>query len=522
MVSKMNRGRIFLMIIIVACATIVFTPVASAEEFTPLLSVTVSDNYLTAGQENKIEIALKNTGDFNVYEVQTFLSVSATTPGISILEGAHSVVNKISDGQVKRLYPVLYVDRSTPLGTYTLTFQVNYIKVYKLGSLQQASSVVQVGVVVHNVTKPRIDLDVSISAPKLRAGAEEVVDVSVENIGEEPLYGLDVRVSSSSPYIVLLEGGRYTDESLGSKNVTTFNPSIFISRNAPLGVYTLSAAVTYEDMDGKEYYEAFTLGVNVDTVKVAEQTSVVLQGYSTNPETVMPGDVFNLKLALACSRATAYEVKTSLALTPGSGISLMSPSLIDVGDMEAEATAEVVYRLIVNGGLLAGQYPATLTLSYLDVDGVPRNLVESVTISVRGIVEFSLINDDPVTVGAGDQEKLEADLLLIGTESVQFLDIEVVEDSIFRRVSGSEEYIGAVDPDSPIPFDLNFGVADDAEQGDHPLRLKLTYTDDLNQENEDVLEAPVTVIETSIEPGTSGGSNGGFWAWLRRLFGLGP
>ena len=136
-----------------------------------------------------------------------------------------------------------------------------------------------------------------------------------------------------------------------------------------------------------------------------------------------------------------------------------------------------------------------MTLSYLDVDGVPRSLMEAVTLSIRGIVEFTLINDEHMVVAAGGGTELEADLLLVGTESVRFVSVEVVEDATFLGTYGSEEYIGAVDPDSPIPFDLNLNVADDADPGEKTLRLKITYTDDLNQEHETDIELPVTVEE---------------------------
>jgi hypothetical protein len=64
-------------------------------------------------------------------------------------------------------------------------------------------------------------------------------------------------------------------------------------------------------------------------------------------------------------------------------------------------------------------------------------------------------------------------------------------------------------------------VADDADPGEKTLRLKITYTDDLNQEHETTIELPVTVEEPTHEREAHGGS-GGFWAWLRRLLGLGP
>jgi hypothetical protein len=171
---------------------------------------------------------------------------------------------------------------------------------------------------------------------------------------------------------------------------------------------------------------------------------------------------------------------------------------------------------------MAGQYLAMVTVSYLGSDGVPRSLVETVTLSIRGLVEFRLINEDQVIVGRGETTELNADLLLVGTESVQFVIVEVVEDTVFEYVRDSEEYIGAVDPDSPIPFDLMLKASDDAELGDHTITLRIMYTDDLNKEHEVTLELRAEVAEPTADLNASQGSTGGFWVWLRRLLGLGP
>jgi len=124
-------------------------------------------------------------------------------------------------------------------------------------------------------------------------------------------------------------------------------------------------------------------------------------------------------------------------------------------------------------------------------------------------------------VRRGENKELEADLLLIGTESVDFVSISLVEDDVFRRVAGSTEYIGAVDPDSPIPFDINLKVAEDAEEGDHPLTLSIDYRDHLNREHEEQLEFTMNVGGDANQPGQDAAPSG-FWVWIRRLLGLGP
>jgi len=505
---------------LLACMFIAPVPTLSAEDYTPLLRVTAKNVYLTAGQENQIEIELKNTGSFSVYEVEALLSVPTTTPGISVIDQAHKVFNEIESGKTKRYNPTLYVDRDTPLGPYTLTYQVSYLKKYKLGTTQPASVTVQLGVVVQNVSKPLVRLNVEVEDPHLKAGAEGTISVVVENIGEEPVYEIDASITSTSPYVAVLQDARRTHDALGPNASITYQPTVAVSRSAPLGVYTLTAAVSYKDGDGQSYHETFTLSVNIESVGAA-QTTVVLSGFKSEPETIKPGDTLTLNLNLTCIGAEAHDVKTLLSPDPGGKLSPLSPTLIALGDLEPSQTAASSYRLLMDGEAEAGQYPVGVTISYLDSQGVPKSVVETLSLRVQGIVSFRLLNTPVLTVEPGGVADLEVDLLLVGTESVDFVQVEVVESDPFKRTFDSYEYIGPVDPDSPVPFDLQFAAAADAEPGSYTLLLNVTYFDDLNRLQASTVELPVSVVETSLEVEVHR-PLGGFWLWLRRLLGLLP
>ena len=520
--GTMRREGGLLLLLAFLCSSFYAAPLLSAEQYTPLLMVTARDVYLTAGAENRMEIELKNKGDFSVYEVEVTLSVPATTPGVSIIEEAHKIYNEIEGGETKSYGLVLYVDRDTPLGAYTLTCLVTYIKMYKLGTQLPASATIQLGVVVKDISRPEIRLSVEVEDPRLKAGAEGEMGIILENVGEETLYEVETTIASASPYIAVLEGARFNVASLEANASFTGRPTVAISRAAPLGVYTLTAAVSYEDIDGKGYLDTFTLGVNVDTVAVAEQTSIVLSRFTLSPEVVKPGYVADLELELACRGAAAHDVETLISLAPGGGLSPLSPTLVSLGDLSPGQTAASSYRLLVDGRAASGQYPASVAISFLDSDGAPRSVVETVVVSVSGIVSMRLLNAPVVVVEQGGVFSLEADLLLIGTESIRFVQVEAVGAGPFEGTSDSSEYIGSVDPDSPIPFDIEFAVEADAAPGSHVLTLNVTYLDDLNRVRSSVLPLPVSVVEARIEQGAQSSALGGFWIWLRRLFGLMP
>ena len=103
------------------------------------------------------------------------------------------------------------------------------------------------------------------------------------------------------------------------------------------------------------------------------------------------------------------------------------------------------------------------------------------TILIEDIINFGFLEDLAITAEKGKEKTLESDILLFGTGSVEFARIDVVPSDSFSRVTGSTEYIGAIDPDSPVPFSLKFGVNEDTQLGDHNLKIRVSYTDNRNQ-----------------------------------------
>jgi hypothetical protein len=201
-------------------------------------------------------------------------------------------------------------------------------------------------------------------------------------------------------------------------------------------------------------------------------------------------------------------------------ISPLSPTTISIGDLNAGETKQVSYNLLAGGDISAGQYPLTSVISYTDSKGFTKTFSETLTIMISGLIEFELLDVSPHFIEIGETTEIEADLLLVGTESVQFVSVEVIEDDVFKQVSGSEEYIGAIDPDSPIPFDLNFRIEDETEPGDYEMKINIQFRDHLNRLHKEMIGLEVSVIEGS-EINESEGLDGIIF-WLRRILGLGP
>jgi hypothetical protein len=503
-------------LIVLTLAMLIAIQLPTVLAVSAILQVSTNNIYLTAGQENTIKINLKNTGDYNLFDAECFLT--SAQPGVSILSGAHMVFNTIEKGKTKTYEPTIYVGQSVELGAYSLSLTVIY---RRFSAAQDSTVTVPIGLVVDEGYVPKVKYSTGQGSVRAKSGAENQLAYMFTNNWDETLYDLEFTLSSASSYISIVDGLSTNLDELGVGESVAVKPVLSILEGTPLTVYTLTATMSYRDVKNSRYYQSFSLPVNVDSAAAAKTTVITLKRMEVLQENVRPGDAFDVQLEVQCSGADAYELLSKLSFGTVTSMSPLSPTTSSLGDLEAGGTAVVTYRLLASGGIAAGQYSVTATITYTNSRGVAGSLTETLTVMVEGLIEFELIDTPTETVRRGESKELEADLLLVGTESVDFVSISLVEDDVFKRVAGSTEYIGAVDPDSPIPFDINYRVAEDAEESDHELTLSIDYRDHLNREHEEQLGFTMSVGGDATHPGQDAGPSG-FWIWIRRLLGLGP
>ena len=506
-----NQRHIIPLLVVIATLGQLF-PVWAADS--AIIQVSTDDIYLTAGQEDTFKVILRNTGDYKVFDVEAFLT--STTSGLSILSGSQMVFSEIDKGKSKYYEPVLYIDPSLSLGSYTLTLTLVY---RRFGAAQDTTITVPMALMVSEGYVPKVKYTSEQSGIRLKSGTESQVRYSFVNNWGQPLYGLEFSFTSTSGYMSILEGVSYSVDALNSSESVTLAPTISVLEGTPLGVYTVTATATYRDEERNRHHQVFSLPLNLDEAAIARNTVVTVASMEVLQQSVRPGDVFDMQIQVDCGGASAYEMLSTLSFGTSSGVSPLSPTTNALGDLESGETATVTYRMLAGGSISAGQYPVTVTLSYTDSKGVAGSLTETVTIMVDALIDFELLDETTTTVYPGEQREMEADLLLVGTDSVQFVSVQMVEDGTFKRVQGSTEYIGAVDPDSPIPFDIDYRVVDDAEPGIRDMTLMVQYRDHLNRVHEETLEYTVTVGQGANPATDTEQERGGILGWLSRLFG---
>jgi len=460
------------------------------------LSVDVEGYHVTAGAENEINITLTNVGEEAVYDVEAVLT--SDSQNIVILRELSYLFDDIDVRGHVNFRPLLAVSQSILFEAYSLTLTLDYKDSNGVSYRDKET----VGLFVDSIFSHTFAFKTQVGRYCITAGAENTIEITLSNVGDTAVSDVNVQLSSTTPYISVLKDALNTFNTIGSNQSVYFTPTLGLSRNTPLGAYSLTLTLKCKDQDGTSYSDSLIIGVLVDSVKPAERTKIAVQNFKVTPTEVFPGDELTVELNLKNLGDKANDVQAKLAIDSESQFVSLGSTLVFVGDLGSNETAEVVFSLRIKGDADATLYVFPLTISYYDVYDQPQSLTEAISIAVHSIVDFRLIDIQPsaITAKPGETVTIEADLLLLGTETVDFVEVEIIEDPSlgpFSAVSESYEYIGTVDPDSPVLFTIQFMVEPDATSGSYTLQIRVSCWDGYNKQRQVTIELPIEVTEFS-------------------------
>ncbi len=502
----MNVKKNTLIALLLTCLVAGSTLSAYADEYRPHLQVLTTDTTFSAGSVGEFEITLFNGGDYDIIEVEAILS--STTAGITPLGGAQMVYANIEDSVT---YGVdVLIDEDVAVGAYVLTLQLSYL----INGYQEVDIAVPVGIVVDEPALPMTKITASTN--KITPGEVNTVKLTILNIADSDINDVVVSLSSPNYLISLEEQVNYRVSTLGAGESASFETHLRVLENTPIAAYSIAAQIWYKDDAG--FTSTQTTNIPLEVTGVAVVKSPVVTVSNLSPATVIPGDEFTLNLRASCFGAPIYNAKAVLSVGTGGYISPMTQTTVALGDLPVGGYTGFSYTLLLSGSASAGDLPLTVAVNYLDSKGVTHIVTETITVPVEDLIEFSLMEDVVIVAERGEETEFESDLLLIGTGKVEFASIGVVADGLVERVIGSTEYMGAIDPDSPVPFTLRFKVKNGTIAGDYDVKLRVTYLDSRNIEQGKTIEVPLQVVNPTINVTKS--DDGGVWGWIKRLFGM--
>jgi len=507
-VIDMNTKKNILIVLLITCMMAGQTYATYAEDYRPHLAVTTANTTFSAGSKGTISITLTNDGNFDVTEVEAILS--SATVGITPVSGAQKVINKIGQDDSKTYTVDVMVDQNVAVGAYVMTLTLGYLR----GGYGLVTVAVPISIIVNQPSLPAVKI--TASSNKITPGSINKLHLTVENIAQSKISNVKISLSSPTSLISLIDTVNYNIDEIATSKTVNFDASLIVLENTPIGAYALTAQVWYVNDFNVTLKQTINIPLEVNAVAVTSTPVVTIENLT--PNSVNPGEEFTIKLRVSCAGAAIYNTKAILGQDAKGLISPISPTTVSLGDLSIDGQNDLSYTLLLSGSATAADIPLTVSVKYLDSKGVSGTATETITVPVENLVEFGLLEDTTVVAEKGKTTTFEADVLLVGTGKVEFASVEIVPGGPVEKVTGSSEYMGAIDPDSPSPFTLKFKVKNDTASGDYDLTLKITYLNSRNIQETKTFTVPLQVVNASQAVTVT--KDEGILGWIKRLFGI--
>ena len=186
--------------------------------------------------------------------------------------------------------------------------------------------------------------------------------------------------------------------------------------NTPIGAYSLTAQAWFTNDSGIEAKQ--TLSVPLEVTTAVQTKSPVITITNMNPSKVIPGEQFSIDLQASCADAAVYNVKAVLSPDVKGLISPLNPTTVSLGDLSIGGSAKFTYILLLSGAATAGDIPLTVSIKYIDARGLQGTAIETITIPVENLVQFSLMEDLALTAERGSTQTLRRTCYLLGREGL--------------------------------------------------------------------------------------------------------
>lgn len=300
--------------------------------------------------------------------------------------------------------------------------------------------------------------------------------------------------------------------------------SLALSDNASPGYHNLEIVLEYSDYIGRSFSSPQSVGINIGSSH-AEQPLVILESYTTDPETLSPGNAFTLHLEVNnVGESSAYQLLVTLGGQDGMGVQPFA--LLDSGNVKfypalsANNSLQIEQRFIVDGSAASGVYNLPVTLEYETADGKPITANQMLNLLVNRLPQLKIGFYRPVEKQlVGETVTLPVEVINIGRHVVTVSTMEVTGQDM--QIAGGISFIGALDGGTTGSMDAS---AVPEKSGRLPVLVTVNYLDDFNQPQTITAELAIEVEEptpvpTGFESGAVDSEEAatGWWARLLQI-----
>ncbi|MBM3898098.1 MAG: hypothetical protein FJ358_06215 [Thaumarchaeota archaeon] len=438
------------------------------------IRVNVPANVLLSGTANDVSVEIVNSGTAPVYLVNVALTFVASSP-LSVVGGdAQRLVDVIEAGGLVRVPYRVYTSPSTSEGLYTASFSITY----RDTNGQSASETKSLGFVIKSWTSQIMAESANMI---LAAGSVNKVSIKVRNTGNQAISSVTATLSVSSgaaPLSLAAGNNQWNFDQIAAKGEVTIDTQLFATVASADSSYPVQVQVSYLDSSGYPHSETKTVSFIVkgwvSPIAIETQQLILLAG-SVNPMSIKIKNTGNQQLS-------AVQATLSFAASSGSSPLILasgSPTY-SFNQIAAGGEAEIKPTIFATLAAADASYQLQIQVIYTDAGGYQHTDTKSFGLSVRGkiVLETQSLSVVPVSPTPGGNVTVVGNLLNKGTVVARYTEAKVLTSGPIRPNQGSNQYLGDVDPNTPVPFSVTFQLNRTAQQGRYPVTVQFVYEDE--------------------------------------------
>ena len=473
-------------------------------------------------QRAKLVVGIQNIHDQDMYNIvgrleleDPFRDIHGAT-GIAVAD----TISKLNVGGAGSLEYFLNIAPDAVMREYDLTLEISYV----IPPAKRGSESHEITVSIQGTSDVRVSLNTNEVNPGRNA-----LTLTVRNVGDTVLYNGKVSIAvdpTSSSFASLQSDASEIPIGvleLGQSERIPF--ALIVAEGPQASIARLRVDLSFKDAYSLEVSKSVNLGLTV--ISHEPRPRIVLKADRAPPSPTSGQEVaLDLELGNIGERdAKGVKVKV---LPASPFIGLLGFDEVFLQGIQASQTAEASFDLLVDGSAPSGPYSISVAVSYTDDQGTHHGEEFSLGLKVSGLMVVKLINlDVPESALPGEEVAIMAEVLVIGTETAQFVELTIDREEGPLISRDYYQYLGAVDPDSPIPVQISFEVELNATEGSHDIPLRISYLDSFNQAHEATANMSIYVESARPQPSDEiGGSEPGVWQrfveFLKRLIGISP
>ncbi|MAS38296.1 MAG: hypothetical protein CL610_30140 [Anaerolineaceae bacterium] len=345
----------------------------------------------------------------------------------------------------------------------------------------------------------------------------------VYNRGTSTARNIRIALTSGSSFVPAVGQANLNLPDLAPGGSATSFLSVTAASDIGRGPTLIPMTITYQDIEGTPYEGAAEVGVTVEIT--AQQPQLVLQQYSIEPATAIPGQQVLVSATLA-NMGTKPATQILLRVTGGENVLLPDTrgDSFSYGNLQPGESHTVNLPLIVNTAAEEGPQLQPITISYLQ-DGEPKEAASSLTIHILEVDEpeplmllsrYSTGRDEDLRPGT----RFTLETVISNVGSADANDVLVTFGTVQTSGGGDDEsgstngggstttpsttfapqgsggrlFAGLIAAGGELTIHQDFIVSGSVTSGIYTLPVTLQYTAADNEAQQDILNVSLVVI----------------------------